>query len=70
MYLSLSLLLFLSFSDDTFSSPPPPPFSRNRCIMQWYQRNSTCPMCFRQVELECESSQQLMVEATRPFIRM
>uniref|UniRef100_A0A7S3CBV9 RING-type E3 ubiquitin transferase n=1 Tax=Chloropicon roscoffensis TaxID=1461544 RepID=A0A7S3CBV9_9CHLO len=41
-----------------------------QCIMQWYQRNSTCPMCFRQVELECESSQQLMVEATRPFIRM
>jgi len=70
MYLSLSLFFFFSLFLTTPSLPLPPPFSWNRCIMQWYQRNSTCPMCFRQVELECESSQQLMVEATRPFIRM
>ncbi|QDZ23356.1 RING-type domain-containing protein [Chloropicon primus] len=40
-----------------------------QCIMQWYQRNTACPMCFRQVELVCEDSQKLMMESTIPFLR-
>lgn len=31
-----------------------------QCIMQWHQRNPSCPMCFRRLELEDKDAQSLL----------